>query len=289
VLTLRESIIKWAQKKAEAQARARSVRAYNAGSCVRKLWYGEHGFVPQGHDWKAVMRMDLGDILEQRLATISEYANQDVVDAIVFKRATSSDDTFLDGVGQIRVDGFVSGEPYGFTGTIWVDWKTMSSYPFERADAGDVGYQYQAQGECYCRGYEMPGGVFLCYHKDTSEMCEVRYHQDDAIWAKVLTTTKVARESESSPQRPDMPCSCEKGMTRHAKPRPHEMCGGTGFLLKDGELPKGVPFIPNFPCGMCEYRLDCWGSLEEVETKDWKGEAKSRLRPCLEGRISPKF
>lgn len=284
--TLLQAIEEHHSRQALAQVKAKGVRAWNAGSCVRALWYGEHGFDPLPNDAGSAMRLDLGRRIEDAVCYYADLASK-IPGAPRFRRATVDDTHDMMGRGNVRPDGYVQGDPYGFPDeTLWVDVKSMSEYPFDRATTEGVDYYLKAQFEVYCHvppGY--PAGVVVCYHKDTSRMFELVYRSDSEVWRRCLVDLETAKGS-IMPGRPDVVCSCGgTGKTKHKQPRIHEACSGTGYALKGGELPKGLSFIPNFPCGTCSYRLDCWGALEEVRYKDAWGEDKTRLRPCGDGRF----
>lgn len=295
MLTLAQAINAWAEREAQAAVKARGVRAWNAGSCVRQNFYGEHGYEPLAMEARGHLVVDLGRRIEDALCYYADQAAR-IPEAPRFRRANDRDWVEMPGRGKVRGDGFVSGEPYGYPGTeLWWDAKSMAEFAFDMIEDIGLGHDKQAQGEVYCRAYRKPAGVFTAYHRDTSRLFEVVWKSSDEVWARLESEREVAQGDELPP-RPDFPCLCRQrcpvhggkpregacgcGKTNHKPPRVHEACAGTGYALKGGKLPPGVTFLPSFPCQSCSYRLDCWGTLEEVETKGWQGEAKTRLRPC---------
>lgn len=267
MLTLAQAIQRWAEAHAEQEARARSVRAWNAGACIRRNWYGEHGYEPLPTDGRMALVRDLGQRIEDSVVAIAAVATA-LEDAPGFRRATfAADSRELEAIGTVVPDFYIAGDPYGYPGEeLWGDVKSVAPYRYEQLAAGEpVEHEHAAQGECYCRATPSPAGILLYYDKATSAILERVHVSSDETWARVLADAAGAR-GEVLPARPyDLTCQgcAGTGRTQHHPPRAHAPCGGTG---KVDHL--------QYPCSYCPYRADCWGWLEEVEDG-----GKVRLRP----------
>jgi len=259
---LAEAIHRWSEARALDDAKPGGVRAYNAGRCVRELWYGEHGYQPLPRDGRSVLVFDLGTRIEAAVLWILEAEL-----GADFRRATRDDRVRLEPLGNVCADGFVRVDGK------WrpVDVKSAAPMGFERAEVGDLDGVYLAQGECYCRAYDADVCTFLFYDKATSQLAEIEVERDDERWARILADVRAARAG-ACPDRPyaleELCSGCDGTGKTPKRGQAHKACNGTGRL-------EGGPFIPTFPCNYCSFRDECWGELVEVECN-----GKRRLRPA---------
>lgn len=238
------------------------IGAHNAGQCPRKLWYTVHGYTPEPLQARALLVFDLGDRVEDALIRWLEETG------VAHVRCTRDQDkTPLPELGGNVVPDFVfeselDGKPAMLVGEI----KSMSGYGFARAEQGELDDAYLAQVECYMRAFDAPAALVLCYAKDTSHLHEILVRRSDERWEAVKRNVALARGDALPPAPYDLESACRgcggSGLTPTGR-QAHKACGGTG-------LEPGGPFIPNFPCGYCGYKSQCWGQLEMDVTRDGK-------------------
>lgn len=250
-----DKILEHVTAKAANRPRSTSIGAYNVGRCRRLLWYHiRPEYETEPMQGRAELVFDLGDRIEDALMRfIAESGVAHV------RLAREQDKTFLAEIGgNVWPDFFFEHEIDGKTQLVVGEIKSMADYSFERAEKGDLDESYLAQVECYMRAFDTQYALVLCYRKETSHLHEVIVERDDQRWAKVLMNVALAR-SETIPDRPyKLQELCEgckgTGLTPTGR-QAHKACGGTGKLA-------GGPYIPNFPCGYCSHKLNCWGELE---------------------------
>lgn len=260
---LADKLAAWEEARAKARRPPSRIAAHNAGGCTRALWYLAHGEATIPLTGAALARMEFGDLVEEHVASALVEAGTG------FVRAGREDQVRLPGIGNVRCDGFLQ-MPDG--DSLIVEIKSMGEYPFERAQRGEIDDKYLGQTECYIRAYDAERCLVLCVRLETVERCEVMVHRDDVRWTRVLASVARARE-DALPDRPyqlEVKCSgCDGTGKTKVRGSEHAACGGSGAV-------KGGPLIPSFPCGYCNYRVACWGELEEVAAP----YGKTRLRPA---------
>jgi hypothetical protein len=240
---------KSAALEALGRASARGVRAYNCGSCVRSLWYGEHAYTPEPMPPDAILRVELGRAIERLIIERLIAARPEMYAAAVEPEE-------LPPLGRIRPDLlYLAADP-----PEPIEIKSMGAYPFRKFLSGEISEQYRAQGECYCRlSSAAPRWHLLAYCRDTSAMAERTIERDDALWNTILDGVATAR-GDNMPERPyglvELCELCEGSGTteRGWKCR---RCSGTG---RDPHAPR----LCSFPCASCGYRSECWGECEEI-------------------------
>jgi len=255
------------------------IGAYNIGKCVRSLWYVEKGYEREQRIGRGHVVMEAGKYLEDMVLDLMEEAGipffvpETVESAIGFR---------------MRPDAMVWVPDSGW---VVAEIKTMSNYGFMRATQGDMDYSYLAQLESYLHAdyprsatvrvshpelfpkgdVAIPSqGMFLCVRKETLHLHEHYRQPDPELWADIVMRQGIAQNATGPPRRP------------YAASSECTLCGGKGTTPKatracsrcsgDGLDPQG-PFITNFPCGYCDYKVSCWGPLrmEVVKGKPkWK-------------------
>lgn len=230
------------------------IYASNVGSCVRKLWYVDKLVDPEPLSGRSGMVFDMGNRVEDAIISFLVQAKIPHV-----RTSEERDKVFMKEIGSnVKPDFFFETEVNGKPTLVPVDVKSMSDFAFQRAESNDIDRTYLAQMECYLRAYSVNYGLFVCYRKETSHLCEVMVQRDDRLWRDILAAVATAR-GDIVPSRPyelEEKCEgCEGTGKTAVRKQAHKACAGTG------QLPGG-PFIPNFPCGYCQYKIACWGDLE---------------------------
>lgn len=228
----------WLDAKAVADMKERRLAAYNVGQCVKASWYVEHGYRGAPMGATGKLSVERGKAFERMFVAM-------VVEAIPGARPADwqTDRVPLDIFERpIIADLFVPTEDHA---AIPCDVKSVHPYVVKKAQAGEVDEKYQAQLECYARAYKAPYAIFWPFAADGWERAEVRIYPDVERWERIRRNVEAARAAES-PARP--------------------------FTVdEDG-------FIPDFPCGYCGYRDECWPDLEEATEKGRYGKVKTRHR-----------
>ena len=262
---------------AEARARQRGQRpaklgAWNVGSCVRKLWYMEHGAPAEPLQARALLTFDLGDRVEDAVLHWLQESGHDFIrtnearDMVYVPELgcrVRADFVFACDLEPVTVDTRLDGlEPPPRPGELIVgEVKSMSDFAFERACRGTVDETYLCQMETYMRAYDTRHALLVAYRKATSHVHEVLIPRSEARWAACLEKAAVARGADC-PERPyglDAACRGCGGSGRTEKAgKPHKACGGSG-------REPGGPYLAVMPCGYCPHKTPCWGPVELVE------------------------
>lgn len=275
-----DKILQVALREATARPTTTRLTASNVGKCVRAGWYAHHGIPQEPLPPRTMLVFSLGNLVEDSLCKFIEKATEDFIRTDAWRDTTTEPETGL----RARSDFMfalddqplwpnelgervcVPGQPLPpqpgemLGGEI----KSMSNFGFERALRGKIDEAYRAQVEVCLRAYGLRWWLVVAYRKETSNICEILVGRDDDVWASVVAKVDAAR-GEATPERPyalDSACkgtadgTCVEGKTPKTG-RAHKRCGGTG-------LEPGGPFVPNFPCGYCSWRAECWGQQELV-------------------------
>jgi hypothetical protein len=252
------------------QSRPRAMAAWNVGRCHRALWYGEHGYEPLPISAEAQIVLDWGRATEEFIrARIVEccdviepepgaygvpYYSHELqkwvyVDLVVAWPETPWSVRPTDG-GSSAVQ-ILGGDEFGRASTlpaprsfVPADVKSMGSFPFERALAGELDFAITAQMELYMRAMNVRHGLFICLDRETALMAEVVVEASDARLEQIRAAIQAAR-ADVAPPRPVEPVR--------------------------GEMPR-------FPCGYCGYRRTCWEGSGVKEPA-----ARARRRPKASG------
>lgn len=175
------------------------LRLSSAGKCARQLAYGYHGFEKKGKeiDARAKIIFFQGDLVELMLASIAKLSGCNLV-------ATGLNQATVDfQVNGTTIKGHTDGlliEP----GEIFLaEFKSMSSYAFERFQEGYIDESYIAQYNTYLDAAGINRCVFVGLNKDSGVLHEMVIQKDPAIVTKARENllTVIKSTVEALPER----------------------------------------------------------------------------------------
>ena len=175
------------------------LRLSAVGKCARQLAYAYHGFERKGKeiDARAKIIFFQGDLVELMLASIAKLAGCNLI-ATGLHQATV----------ELPVNGgFLKGHTDALLiqpGEIYLaEFKSMSSYAFERFEKGFIDDSYIAQYNTYLAALGLKRCVFVGLNKDSGVLHEMVINLDEAIVQKcrenILTVTKSTPEKLPAP------------------------------------------------------------------------------------------
>ena len=183
-----------------------TLRLSSAGKCARQLAYAYHGFEKKGKeiDARAKIIFFQGDLVELMLSSIAKLAGCNLT-ATGLNQAVCKlqvGETFITG----HTDGLLI-EP----GEIYlVEFKSMSSYGFERFEKGFIDDSYIAQYNVYMEALGLKRCVFIGCNKDSGVLHEMVITKDPVIvekakanLAKVIASTPTALPDPPKEYGPD--------------------------------------------------------------------------------------
>jgi hypothetical protein len=242
-----EQLIEQALANAVEPSSARRISAWNAGMCVRRLWYGEHGVEPTDAESSfGVIRRFLGEQIEQLLVTALDITGLSlpgeqleapspfpsgrriytdlnlVLDERILGSATGPKRMRIWDAPQVSVVLHTAHKPAVESAVpivVPADVKSIGQFQFERLLAGDFS-DYEDQLEVYMRAKGVPLSIVIGCHRDSSKIIFGIIPSTDARWEKIKGNISVAMADEL-PERP--------------------------YEKKE-----------NYPCGYCPYRSLCW-------------------------------
>jgi hypothetical protein len=236
----------------EAATRSFKISAWNSGHCPRKLWLGLNGAPSEKMMPRAKMVFAAGHATEEWLMNFLVEAGVPLI-----RTDPTKDKMLVPPFGNVIPDCYI--ERYGIK--VIADVKSMSNFAFERTKRGEIDFGYAAQLSIYGKALGVEWGVLFGVRKETSHISftDTIVRLDDALWQKVLRNHAEAT-GPTMPHRPyELAWQCEDakiGKCVNGKTpklgKDHTACIGTGRQ-------PGGPFIPNFPCGYCEFKQACWG------------------------------
>lgn len=262
------------------QRRPSRIGAWNAGRCVRQLWYVAHGEAAEPFEARAMLVFDLGDRVEDAVLHFIEESG-----TVHIRTNESRDMVAVPELGDVRVraDFFFECDLLPMTelavqeigtnvyvpaeerppqpGELLVgEIKSFSDYGFAQAQRGVLDEAYLAQVEIYMRAYGTRHALVVAYRKETSHLCELLIARSDERWTWVQANVRRARGQVCPPRPYELEEHC-KGCNGSGKTEKrglsHKACDGTGLEV-------GGPYLPVFPCGYCPYKGPCWGDIELV-------------------------
>lgn len=212
------------------------LRCSGSGKCARAIAYQMHGFEPEPINFRGRMVFRLGDLIESDLVDACANCYPDFKAGKEYTKYVGGDlykayeqfEVQVEVAGLVltgHLDGYIEkdGKPYCI-----VDFKSMSSFGFKRAEKGEIEDSYLAQAHCYMKGMDCKNFLFVCYCKDTSALCEVAIKWKDSEWDKVVERFKkvAASTKEALPDREhgvnakgNLPWQCSYcGFCRHCWP-----------------------------------------------------------------------
>ena len=188
------------------------LRLSSSGKCARQLAYKYHGLEISGKkiDARAKIIFFQGDLVELMLASIAKLSGCNIV-------AT--------GLHQATVDFQVNGQTVkGHTDglliepgeVLLVEFKSMSSYAFERFQDGFIDDSYISQYNTYLSALGVTRCVFVGLNKDNGVLHEMVITRDEAIVELArMNLLKVLKSTpETLPERPEKYGPDEKGYLR---------------------------------------------------------------------------
>lgn len=216
------------------------LRLSSAGKCARQLAYGYHGFEKKGKeiDARAKIIFFQGDLTELMLASIAKLAGCNLA-ATGLHQATV----------KFAVNGqFVEGHTDGLLiepGEILLaEYKSMSSYAFERFEQGFIDDSYIAQYNTYLSSLGIMRCVFVGHNKDNGMLHEMVITRDENIVTK--TRENLLRVIKSTPES----------------------------LPERAYGPDEKNMLP-WQCSYCAYWGWCWPNAEKILVKNsWKLKVK---------------
>lgn len=201
-------------------------RASSCGSCSRSLAYQRLGFKGEPIGARGLLTFKHGDLVEQTLLSYS-----------VGIYDTQREVRIIDGDLEIsgHIDGLYNWVYDGGAETVVIDFKSINTRGFARAEKGECDNKYKVQMNLYMYALNLQKAVLIYFNKDTSHLCEVIVYRDDEL---IKTTLK----------------------------RMHEVKNATIDTLPDREYnidDKATGWI----CGYCAYTLLCYPDRELVIEK----------------------
>lgn len=187
-----------------------TLRLSSAGKCPRQLAYGYHGYEKKGKeiDARAKIIFFQGDLVELMLASIAKLAGCNLT-ATGLNQATVS----------LPINGtIVKGHTDALlieAGEIFlVEFKSMSSYSFERFEKGYIDDSYIAQYNGYLEALGINRCVFVGLNKDNGVLHEMVITKDPKIVERIKANLSTVLEStpENLPDPPKEYGPDEKGL-----------------------------------------------------------------------------
>ena len=179
------------------------LRLSSAGKCSRQLAYKYHGLEIKGKaiDARAKIIFFQGDLVELMLASIAKLSGCNIV-------ATGLHQATVD----FRVNGqFVKGHTDGLLiepgEVLLTEFKSMSSYSFDRFLEGYIDDSYIAQYNTYLSALGIKRCVFVGLNKDNGVLHEMVITLDEKIVesARANLLTVIKSTPDALPERPYSP------------------------------------------------------------------------------------
>ena len=188
----------------EENATSRGVlRLSSAGKCARQLAYKYHGIETKGKkmDARAKIIFFQGDLVELMLASIAKLSGCNIV-ATGLHQATV----------EFKVNGqVIKGHTDGLLiepgEVLLVEFKSMSSYAFERFVDGYIDDSYITQYNTYLSALGFTRCVFVGLNKDNGVLHEMVITRDEVIveQARMNLLKVIKSTADSLPERPYFP------------------------------------------------------------------------------------
>lgn len=184
-----------------------TIRLSSCGRCPRQIAYAYHGIEKKGkeQDSRSKMVFWLGDLVELTVINLAKAAGVNLE---------------FTGLNQITVKFSVNGtEIEGHPDGICIDEekyllevKSMTSYGFEKFEAGEIDDGYVAQVNAYMESLGLTWCVFVAINKESGVMHEKILIKDPAIIEKIRKSLVSVLQSttEKLPEAPYKPN--EKGL-----------------------------------------------------------------------------
>lgn len=187
----------------------KTLRLSSAGKCARQLAYKYHGFDKEGKtmDGRARLIFWTGDLAENTIVSLAKLSGC-VVTGTGLNQVTVS----------ININGAnIKGHPDGIlvdnAEMYLIEIKSMSSYAFERFEAGEISDEYIAQVNCYMHALGLNKCVFVALNKENGILKECIIEYDKAIVEKSIKNLGAVLISapDNLPARPEWAVPDAKG------------------------------------------------------------------------------
>lgn len=165
-----------------------SFRASSAGSCIRALCYQKFGIKGEPLSDRFLLTFKHGELVEQ---TLLSY----VVGVYDTQREVSITDGDLTITGHI--DGLYDWEHENGKETVLVDFKSINTRGFSRAEKGHIDNKYIIQMNLYMHALNLKKALLVYFNKDTSHLCEQIVHYDEKVVR--ATIARMHRVKDATP------------------------------------------------------------------------------------------
>lgn len=180
-----------------------SLRLSSAGKCARQLAYKYHGIETKGKeiDARAKIIFFQGDLVEMMLASIAKLAGCNLVATGLHQALVKLT------VGENVINGHTDGLLIESGEIFLVEFKSMSSYAFERFEKGFIDDSYIAQYTTYLEALNINRCVFVGLNKDNGVLHEMVIKRDPVIvdLARSNLLKVIQSTPDKLPERPYFP------------------------------------------------------------------------------------
>lgn len=165
------------------------LRLSACGKCPRAQAYVLHGFPVNGKEMDARSKFVfwMGDMVENMIVHLAMLSGCNIQNAGLDQKRVSID-----------VDGLeVFGSPDGdlMPDNINFEVKSMSSFAFRRAEAGEIDHSYLCQSHAYMKAKNQDKTILVYVNKDSGVLGEIVINWNEAVWQDALRRLKLARHS----------------------------------------------------------------------------------------------
>ena len=149
-----------------------AIRASGCGGCVRALAYAKLGHKGEPIGERGLLTFKHGDLVEQTLRDLVPgiYDNQREIKIIDGELVITG-----------HIDGLYDWIHENGKETVVIDFKSINTRGFSRAEKGEVDYKYIVQMNLYMHALKLKKAVLVYFNKDTSHLCECVLHYDEGI------------------------------------------------------------------------------------------------------------
>lgn len=180
-----------------------SIRLSSCGRCPRQIAYAYHGIEKKGKesDARAKMVFWLGDLVELTVVNLAKASG------VVLENTGLNQSTVKFSVNGSEIEGHPDGIVVEGTERLLLEVKSMTSYGFEKFEAGEIDEGYLAQVNAYMETLGLSRCVFLAINKESGVMHEKIITKDPAVIEKIRKSLVSVLHStpEKLPEAPHKP------------------------------------------------------------------------------------